>query len=143
MLYFLINMIKVVLWMKKIILFDGDCNFCHSSVQFIMKRDPNVHFNFASLQSKIGQKLITNLGIPQNIDSLLVIDQNKWYSKSSAALHICKHLTGFWKLLYPLIIIPKPIRNLLYQIISKNRYKLNQNQSNCKLPTSDTKNRFL
>jgi|SRR5690625_326050 len=128
--------------MQKIILFDGDCSFCNQSVQFIIKRDPSAHFHFASLQSKSGQTLINQHNIPQNIDSLLLINNGKWFSKSSAVLHICKNLNGFWKLLYPLLLIPKPIRDICYHIIAKNRYRLSKKES-CMIPTTDIKKRFL
>lgn len=129
--------------MKKIVLFDGECNFCHRSVQFIIKRDPEDYFRFASLQSKIGQSLIDKYKIPRNIDSLLLIDNNKWFAKSSAALHICKYLKGFWRLFFPLLIIPKPIRDLCYHLLAKNRYRLSDKKFLCMIPTPDIKKRFL
>lgn len=129
--------------MKKIILFDGECNFCHQSVQFIIKRDPHFHFKFASLQSEMGQKLVHKYQIPNNLDSLLLIEHNRWFSKSSAALRICKYLNNSLKLLYPLLIIPKPLRDFFYHIISNNRYKISRKQPSCMLPTPEIKKRFL
>lgn len=138
-----IIMKKEVLHMKKVILFDGECNFCNYSVQFIIKRDPTGHFSFASLQSKVGKKLMSTYQIPQNIDSLLLIDHDKWFSKSSAVFRICKHLNGFWKLFFLLLVVPKPIRDFFYNIISNNRYKLWGKQDSCIFPTAEIKNRFL
>src|SRR5699024_12624098 len=78
--------------MVQIILFDGDCNFCDKSVQFIIKRDPKGFYKFASLQSEIGQKLIKQHNIPANLDSFILVTDEKWYAKSSAALHVCKKI---------------------------------------------------
>lgn len=130
--------------MQKIILFDGECNFCNQSVQFIIKRDTSGHFSFAHLQSDIGLKLIEQYNIPQDTHSLLLIHNGKWSSKSSAAFYICRYLNGFWKLFHPLLIIPKPIRDFFYNIIAKNRYKLSsRNKTSCLLPTPEMKKRFL
>ena len=129
--------------MNPIVLFDGDCHFCDQSVQFIIKRDPKVIFKFASLQSEVGQHIQSNYHTPKNIDSLLLIVQNKVYDKSSAALHICKYLTGLWKLLYILVLIPKPIRDTVYDFIAKNRYRWFGKKSECRIPTPEERNRFL
>lgn len=77
--------------MNKIILFDGECNFCDQSVQFIIKRDPAGYYKFASLQSDIGQKILKEYSVPDDISSFILIDNNRYYSKSSAALRVCKH----------------------------------------------------
>lgn len=129
--------------MNPIVLFDGDCHFCDQSVQFIIKRDPKVIFKFSSLQSEVGQHIQSNFHTPKNIDSLLLIVQNKVYDKSSAALHICKYLTGLWKLLYILVLIPKPIRDTVYDFIAKNRYRWFGKKSECRIPTPEERNRFL
>src|SRR5699024_2308403 len=108
--------------MNKVVLFDGECNFCNGTVQFIINRDPNFHYMFASLQSDIGKRILEEHEVPEALDSFIYIDvdQHKWYSKSSAALHVCKNLTGLWKILYCLIIIPKPIRDIFYNFIANN-----------------------
>lgn len=129
--------------MVQIILFDGDCNFCDKSVQFIIKRDPKGFYKFASLQSEIGQKLIKQHNIPANLDSFILVTDEKWYAKSSAALHVCKNLTGLWKTLYPLLIIPRPIRDFFYHIIANNRYKWFGKKDHCILPSSEMRKRFL
>jgi len=82
--------------LKKIILYDGICGFCQKNVQFIIKRDPYGHFQFASLQSSIGQALLNKHQIPNELDSLILINGEKWFDQSSAALRICKDLTGIW-----------------------------------------------
>ena len=95
--------------MTKIILFDGECHFCNKSVQFIIKRDPQAVFKFASLESEIGRQLIKKYRVPKNVNSLILLDNNRYYSKSTAALKISKNLQGFWKYLYVFILIPKNI----------------------------------
>jgi predicted DCC family thiol-disulfide oxidoreductase YuxK len=129
--------------MEKIILFDGICNFCNASVQFIIKRDPQAHFRFASLQSEVGKKMLTKYKIPQDMNSFIFIDGAKYYTKSSAALTVCKHLKGFWKWFYVFILVPRPIRDCLYHFIARNRYKWFGKKESCMIPTSDIRNRFL
>ena|SRR5690625_3878159 len=129
--------------MEQIILFDGDCNFCDKSVQFIIKRDPEGFYKFASLQSEIGRELIKQHNIPENIDSFILIAHQSWYAKSSAALRVCKNLTGLWKLFYGLLIVPKPIRDFFYHIIANNRYKWFGKKDHCTLPSPDIRKRFL
>ncbi|PLS18862.1 thiol-disulfide oxidoreductase [Bacillus sp. M6-12] len=129
--------------MQGIILFDGDCSFCNRSVQFIIKRDPKGYFQFASQQSEIGQELRKKYRIPDNIDSLLLIENNHCYQESTAVLKICKHLTGVWKAGFLFLFIPKPLRDFFYRIIAKNRYKWFGKQDRCMLPSPEIRNRFL
>ena len=105
--------------MTRIILFDGDCNLCNQSVQFIIKRDPKGYFKFASRQSSIGIQLLDQYNISKTIDSVILIDNNKAYTESDAILNICKYLKGSCKLLFILLIIPRPIRNLYYKKLQK------------------------
>ena len=125
-----------------IILFDGECHFCDASVQFIIKRDQKKLYKFASLQSDIGQKFLDEFQIPKTMDSLILIEGEKAYKKSTAALKIAKNFDGLWKLTYPLIIIPSLIRDAFYDIVAKNRHKLKKNHQ-CKIPTKEELDRFL
>ncbi|MGE6259123.1 thiol-disulfide oxidoreductase DCC family protein [Heyndrickxia sporothermodurans] len=129
--------------MTGIILFDGICNFCNNSVQFIIKRDPHAYFKFASLQSDIGKRLLKEYGLHDDIDSFVLIEKNSCYLKSSAAIHVCKHLKGMWKLLYMFRFIPPPIRNIAYDIIARNRYKWFGKKESCMLPSKEERERFL
>lgn len=130
--------------MKRVVLFDGDCNFCDANVQFIIKRDPVAHFKFASLQSDIGRDLTEKYGIPEDVDSLVLIENEKAYVKSTAALRIAKKLDGLWHLLFLLMLIPRPIRDAAYDIVSKNRYKwFGKKEEACALPSPDVRKRFL
>ncbi|MGE7602386.1 thiol-disulfide oxidoreductase DCC family protein [Peribacillus sp. NPDC097675] len=130
--------------MNPIILFDGECNFCDSSVQFIIKLDPKGLFQFASLQSPTGQVLQKKYGVPEDIDSIILIEKGKAYYKSAAALRICRHLKGAWKLLSGFTIVPRPIRNAAYDIIARNRYKwFGKKEESCMLPSASIRKRFL
>ncbi|MEX2349746.1 MAG: DUF393 domain-containing protein, partial [Flavobacteriaceae bacterium] len=109
---------------KKIILFDGVCNLCNNSVVFIIKRDKKDVFRFAAIQSDEGEKLIKEHDIDTSkTDSIILIEENNYCVKSTAALKIAKHLNGTYPLLYYFIILPVFFRNWVYDIIAKNRYK--------------------
>lgn len=131
---------------RNIILFDGICNFCNGAVNFIIKQDVEEKFLFTSLQSESGQKYLTELGLPVNhFDSFVYIDTdcNKYYTKSTAALYVAKELRKPWKLLFPFIIIPQPIRDYIYDFVAKNRYRWFGEKQECMIPTPDVKRRFL
>lgn len=130
-------------YMVKIILFDGECNFCDQSVQFIIKRDMKGLFKFASLQSDVGKELLKIFSTPKDLDSFVLIEDNNCYFKSTAALRVCKNLKGAWKLPYILLAVPRPIRDFFYGIIAKNRYKWFGKKENCMLPSSEERERFL
>ncbi|WP_342513727.1 thiol-disulfide oxidoreductase DCC family protein [Sporosarcina sp. FSL K6-1522] len=130
--------------MKRIVLFDGDCNFCDSSVQFIIKRDPAAHFLFTSLQSTKGVELTKQYAIPSNVDSLVLIDNGKAYTKSSAALRIAKKLDGLWHLLFLFILVPRKIRDGVYDYVATNRYKwFGKKEEACMLPPPEIRKRFI
>lgn len=129
--------------MGGIILFDGICNFCNSSVQFIIKRDRAAFFKFASIQSEVGQALLEQYKVPANINSVIYIEQGKVYVESTAALNITRHLDGLWPVFYVLIAIPPCIRNTAYQLFAKNRYRLFGQKQACLLPSSSQRERFL
>jgi len=128
----------------KIILFDGVCNLCNSSVVFAIKRDKNDVFRFAALQSEIGEQLVSKFNIDTSkTDSIILIDSETYYEKSSAALRIAKYLSGGWSLLYGFIIVPKFIRNAVYDYIAKHRYKWYGKKESCMIPTPKLQAKFL
>lgn len=129
--------------MQKIILFDGVCNFCNESVQFIIKRDPEGVFVFASLQGEKGRELLKGNKIPQEIDSLVLIEDGRYYTQSTAALRICRNLRGGWRLLQIFWLVPKPVRDGMYQFIARNRYKWFGKKESCERPSVDIRSRFL
>ena len=128
--------------MGGIILFDGVCNFCDASVQFIIKRDPHGYFQFASIQSEVGQELLTQYQVPA-VDSLILIENGNVFVKSTAALKIARRLNGGWPLAYSAIIVPPLIRHALYDVVAKNRYKWFGKKDACMLPTKEQRKRFL
>lgn len=128
----------------KIILFDGVCNLCNSSVNFIIDRDKKNVFKFAALQSETGQKFLDKFGMNKNdFDSVVLLDENKFYSKSTAALMIVKEFPSLWKALFVFIIIPAPLRNFLYDLVAKNRYRWFGKKDSCRMPSPELKNKFL
>jgi predicted DCC family thiol-disulfide oxidoreductase YuxK len=127
-----------------IVLFDGVCNLCNRSVQFIIQHDPQGRFRFASLQSELGAELRARLGIdPQAIDSIILIEGDRWYRESAAALRIARGLSGAWKMLWPLRFVPRSLRDGAYRIIARNRYRWFGKQETCWLPTPELRGRFL
>tara|TARA_R110002051_G_scaffold56046_9_gene104048 strand:- start:47307 stop:47714 length:408 start_codon:yes stop_codon:yes gene_type:complete len=130
---------------KKIILFDGVCNLCNSSVQFVIKRDYQDIFRYAALQSEAGKKLLLERNIdPLDIDSIILIDPNiAYYTKSTAALEIGKNLKGISTLSSILLWLPESFRNIVYDFIASNRYKWYGKKEFCMVPTAELKNKFL
>src|SRR3954468_20764691 len=107
-----------------VILFDGLCNLCSSVVQFVVKHDPKHQFRFASLQSEFGQKLMKDFGLPvDQFHSFILFEDGNIYTRSSGALRVAKKLNGGWSLLYGFIIVPGFIRDSVYNLIARKRYK--------------------
>ena len=129
---------------KPIVLFDGVCNLCNRSVQFILKRDKKKLFQFASLQGKTGQELLRKFDLPTNdFNSFILLEGNKIYSRSGGVLRMLRRLGGGWSLFYAFIIIPPFIRNAGYNWIARNRYRWYGKREECWIPTADLKSRFL
>ena len=130
---------------KQVILFDGVCNLCNGAVQYIIKRDTKAQFMSTALQSTIGKTIIAQYHIDTTkVDSILLYTPEKGIAtKSTAALKIAAKLDVFTRLLVVFLIIPKPIRDWVYDGIAKNRYKWFGKQEACMIPTPDLKRRFL
>ncbi len=129
---------------RKIVYFDGVCNLCESSVQFIIKRNTTKNLFFASLQSQTGQEMLKKFNLPiANFGSFVFLENGKIYTQSTGALRVTKYLNGAWPTLYSFLIVPPFIRNAVYNFISKNRYKWFGSKTECWLPTPDLKSRFL
>ncbi len=127
-----------------VILFDGVCNLCSSSVQFIIKHDPKQQFRFASLQGEFGQQVLLEHQLPANdFNSFILLENGQLYTKSTGALKVVKKLSGLWPLLYGFIIVPPFIRNAVYQWVASNRYRWFGKKEACWLPTPDLKKLFL
>jgi predicted DCC family thiol-disulfide oxidoreductase YuxK len=130
--------------MGAIVLFDGVCNFCNASINFVIEHDKAGYFKFAPLQSEIGEKLIAKHGIDTiETDSVILVEDGKACTHSDAALGIAKHLDGIWSRANVFRVIPRPIRDLVYKIIARNRYRLFGRRDACMMPTPDIRARFL
>ena len=129
---------------QPIIIFDGICNLCEYSVQFIIKHDRRARFKFVSAQSERGKVLQGMCGIDtlQN-GTVILFKNNQVYVKSDAAVEIAKDLDGLWRFLRVFKFFPKPARDLIYSIISKNRYQWFGKKNECLLPDDNIKERFL
>ncbi|MBC7535315.1 MAG: thiol-disulfide oxidoreductase DCC family protein [Ferruginibacter sp.] len=129
---------------RQIILFDGVCNLCNGAVQFVIKHDPHAKFTFASLQSETGKNLLEAHNLPTDqLNSFVLIQGERSYTRSTAALKVVMQLTGLVKILYGFIIVPVFIRNAVYQLIAKNRYKWFGKKEACMIPSPSLKQRFL
>ena len=126
-----------------IILFDGVCNLCNGFVQRIIAADKNDFFRFASLQSETGLNLLKPYPDLENLRTIVYFENGDVLTKSNAALKIASHLTGSWKLLQLGYIFPRFIRNAIYDLIAKHRYKWFGKKEQCMVPTPDLKAKFL
>jgi predicted DCC family thiol-disulfide oxidoreductase YuxK len=129
-----------------IVLFDGVCNLCNSTVQIIIDHDPAGYFRFASLQSEKAKELLAGFGMkpPEgDPDSILLIQDGKLHSHSGAALRIARRMTGAYKLFWATIVVPWFIRDLVYRFIARNRYRWFGREEACRVPTPELRARFL
>lgn len=129
---------------ESIVLFDGVCHFCNYWVRFIIKHDKQKRFSFGTLQGNTANVLLTTYGKnASSLNSVVLIENGKRYTQSTAALRICKQLDGWPKIFYLLIIIPAPIRNTVYRWIAKNRYRWFGKMEQCMVPDANIQERFL
>ncbi len=128
--------------MSAIILFDGVCNFCNGSVNFIIEHDKKNYFKFTPLQSDVGQEYVKKFALNE-IDSVILVEDDKAYAHSTAALKIAKRLGGILSIAYVFIIIPRPIRDFFYKSFAKNRYRLFGKKDACMIPTPEIRAKFL
>lgn len=131
---------------KSIVLIDGVCHLCQGLVRFIIPRDPEARFMFASLQSEIAQKLVQSNGVileNGSLSTVVVIENGKYYTESAAVLRIARGLRLPWSAAYVFIWVPSPLRNVLYRLVARNRYRWFGRDEQCLLPTPDIRRRFL
>lgn len=127
-----------------ILLFDGVCNLCNASVNFVIDQDEAGYFKLAALQSEAATPILQQHQIPADyLDSLVLVEDGQWYGRSDAALRVARHLGGAWPLLSAFLIVPKPIRDFVYDWIARNRYRWFGKQDSCRMPTPELKARFL
>ena len=129
---------------KSIILFDGVCNLCNASVNFVIRHDRKAQFLFASFQSDTAKEILLKFDLKNlNIDTVILVENDKIYDKSTAALKIAKHLDGGFNLFYGFVIIPKFLRDWIYNIVANHRYQWFGKKESCIIPSPEIKNRFL
>lgn len=129
---------------QPVILFDGVCNLCSSSVQYVIRHDPRRRFRYASLQSAFAGKALAKHQLPvEGHTTFILLENDTFYTRSTAALKVARRLSGPVKLLYIFILLPKFIRDAVYNFIAKNRYRWFGRRSECWLPTPELKTLFL
>jgi len=129
---------------KKIILFDGVCNLCNRSVQFILRRDKKNQFVFGSLQGQTGRELLTEFNMPVTaLHTFVLVENGKVYLRSTAALRVLRYLGGGWQLFYAFMVVPRFVRDGIYNLISRNRYKWFGKNESCMIPDTKWEPRFL
>ena len=127
-----------------LLLFDGECNLCHGSVQFVLQRDRAQRFRFAALGSTAGQQALAAAGaVPPLPDSMVLLHRGRVHVRSGAALAVARLLPWPWPLWSVLWIVPYPLRDLLYAFVAKNRYRWFGKRSSCWVPTPALRARFL
>jgi predicted DCC family thiol-disulfide oxidoreductase YuxK len=127
-----------------IVLFDGVCNLCNRSVQFVIKHDKHKLYKFASLQSEAGRQLLIKGGLdPNSINSIILIYKGKYYNRSTAALKLLTSLNWHWKFFNVFLLIPTSFRDYIYNTIAKNRYRWFGKRKECYLPNLSIIDRFL
>jgi predicted DCC family thiol-disulfide oxidoreductase YuxK len=129
---------------KSIILFDGVCNLCNWFVNFIISRDKANRFRFGSLQSPAVIELLKQQDFSSDtLSTVILLENGRLYFQSTAVLRILRQIGGAWSMMYVFIILPKPIRDFLYLLIAKHRYRLFGRQDACMVPTPELKARFV
>ena len=131
--------------MPATILFDGVCNLCNGFVQFVLRHDPEEYFRFSSLQSEAAAALLAAHGSAPVMEpeTVMLIENGKVYTHSEAALRILRRLSGPWSWLYAGMVVPRVLRDAVYRIVARNRYRWFGRQESCMLPTPALKARFL
>ena len=128
---------------KPTIFFDGVCNLCNQSVLFVIKRDRQAKFNFAPLQSSYAKHHLIALDPTANdLNTIILLKNGKLYKRSRAILEIARGLSGLWPLLYAFVIIPTPLRDVLYIWVARHRYQWFGKKDECMIPTPQLKSRF-
>lgn len=129
---------------ERVIVFDGVCNWCNTWVNLLIDHDPHGKFKFGTLQSEQAKQILQELQLStEDFETFLLLERTHVFTKSTAALRIVKHLSGLWPLLYLFILIPRPLRDAIYDIIARNRYKLMGKAETCRVPTPNERARFI
>lgn len=128
----------------RVIVFDGVCNFCNASVDFVIRHDPQGKFKFGTLQSEPAQEILSRLQLRRDdFETFLLLERGEVFTKSTAALKIAKQLTGLWALLAMFLIVPRPIRDGIYDFIARRRYRWMGKRDTCRVATPADREWFL
>jgi predicted DCC family thiol-disulfide oxidoreductase YuxK len=127
-----------------VLLYDGVCYLCNGLVRFTIRWDRKKKINFASLQSDTGKAYLKALSLPtDDLNTLVYIRAGEHFIRSTAVLEILKDLGGFWRSFYIFILIPKCLRDPVYRLVARLRYRIFGKRDSCKLPSPETRDRFL
>ena len=138
------EVLEEVLEEHALLLFDGVCDLCNNSVNFIIDRDPKAYFKFAALQDEAVKPLLTRYNLSlEYLDSIVLFEDGGCHRASTAALRVARRLKGGWPLFYAFMIIPRPLRDFLYGWIARNRYRWFGKRDTCRIPTPELRARFL
>jgi len=128
----------------RVVLFDGVCNLCNASVQLLIRRDPAGRLRLASLQSPAGQAILAWCGLPADeLDTMVFVEGGRAYFKSTAFLRVVRHFRQPWPWLSIGLLVPRPLRDWLYDRLARNRYRLFGRNETCMVPTPEVRGRFL
>ena len=129
---------------ERVIVFDGVCNFCNAFVNFVLKWDSPGLFRFGTLQSQPAQDILAQLHLStRDYETFLLLENGKVFTKSTAALKVLRCLPGVWPWMYAFIIIPRPLRDMVYSVIARNRYQWMGKSDTCRVPTPEERARFI
>jgi len=129
---------------QPILLFDGVCNLCNGSIQFVIEHDPEGAFRFAPLQSDAAERLLDDVGFHDyDFDTFVLVDGDDYYTKSDAALRVARELDFPWSLAGALRIVPRPLRDAVYDTVATHRYAVFGKKAQCMVPSPDVRERFI
>ena len=127
-----------------LILFDGVCNLCHGFVQFVIARDPGGRFQFGALQSAAARRILDLHDAPDPLpDTIVVVEEGRIYTRSTAALRVARSLTFPWPLAAVLLAVPRPLRDAVYEFVARYRYQWFGRRDQCMVPPPEIRSRFL
>ncbi len=130
--------------MASLVLFDGVCHLCNGFVQFVIARDPAGRFQFGALQTPSARRVLDLHDTPDPLpDTLVLVDQGRVFTRSTAVLRIARHLTFPWPLAYAFLAVPRPLRDWIYAIVARHRYQWFGKREHCMVPTPDVRARFI
>ncbi len=129
---------------KRLILFDGVCNWCNASVSLTIAHDPAGQFKFGTLQSEQAQRILHDLNLPaHDYQTFLLLEEGRVYTKSAAALRVIRQLSKWWPLYYLCVLVPAPLRDVVYDFVARHRYGWMGRRAICRVPTQAERDRFV